>query len=184
MIRGGRGRERERERGRTLCGLSICNQVVNSLSHSSLSFVHFDSVFCSPLLSSSSLLSLSVPTPHLPLSLCPHSSSQFWTQLDKRYSNKHVVFCDVCNMWVFSMSLCLPPFPPYLSSSFPLSLPLSPSPSLPPFPLSLPFLSPPLSSLPPFPLPPFSLSLPFLSPSLSFLSPSLPLSLSNRSLVL
>ena len=164
MIRGGRGGERERERGRTLCGLSICNQVVNSLSHSSLSFVHFDSVFCSPLLiflslSLSPLLifpSLSVPTPLL-------SFGHSWTRgtvINMWFS----VMCVICGYFLcLSVSLLF----------LPTSLPPSPSlsPSLPPFPLSLPFLSPSLSFLPPF-----FLSLPFLSPSLSSLPP-FPLSL-------
>ena len=144
-----------------MCGLSICNQVVNSLSHSSLSFVHFDSVFCSPLLifpslSLSPLLifpSLSVPTPLL-------SFGHSWTRgtvINMWFS----VMCVICGYFLcLSVSLLFLPtsLPP--SPSLSPSLPLSPSlSSLPPFPLSLPFLSPSL-----FSLPPFSLSLPpFLS---------------------
>ena len=140
-----------------MCGLSICNQVVNSLSHSSPSFVHFDSVFCSPLLifpslSLSPLLifpSLSVPTPLL-------SFGHSWTRgtvINMWFS----VMCVICGYF-----LCLSVSLLFLPTSLP------PSPSLSP---SLP-LSPSLSSLPPFPL-----SLPFLSSSLSSLPPSLPLSL-------
>ena len=89
-------------------GLELCDDLIfaiNLLTLLSTSFVLF-SFSLPPLFLFLFATSLSLS---LFLSLCSlFLSHQFWTQLDKRYSVKHVVFSDVCNNVGISLSLSLP----------------------------------------------------------------------------